>query len=294
MDQAETLRMKFREPLFSVKRQPRVLAITSGKGGVGKTNVVANVAIALSKAGQKTLVLDADLGLGNMDILFGIIPQYTLEHVLLGDKTLSEVILKGPCGIHVLPSSSGVEELTALDHERKLILLSELEQLEQEVDVLLIDTASGISSNVAYFNMAAQEIIVVASGEPASITDAYAVMKVMSKQYGEKRFHLLVNMVQGHVEAKEVYRKLSLAADRFLGIAVEYLGYIPEDDYLRLAVHQQRAVVDLYPQARSSRRFDALARKILQLPVPSMSKGNVQFLWNRLVYGDSHGIKEKV
>ena len=294
MDQAETLRMKFREPLVTTKPQVRVLAITSGKGGVGKTNVVANLALALSRAGQKTLVLDADLGLGNMDILFGIIPQYTLEHVLLGDKTLADVIMKGPGGIHILPSSSGVEELTALDQEKKLILLSELEHLEQEVDVLLIDTAAGISSNVTYFNMAAQEIIVVACGEPASITDAYAVMKVMSRQYGEKRFQLLVNMVRGHVEAKEVYRKLSLAADRFLGIAVNYLGYIPEDDYLRMAVSQQRAVVDLYPQARSSRQFGVLARNILQLPIPIHPKGNVQFLWNRLVYGESHAIKEKV
>lgn len=294
MDQAEMLRVKFSETILSTERRPRVLAITSGKGGVGKTNVVANLAIALSNAGQKTLILDADLGLGNLDILFGIIPQYTLEHVLLGDKGLSDVIMKGPGGIHVLPSSSGVEELTALDHEKKLILLSELEQLEKEVDVLLIDTASGISSNVCYFNMAAQEIIVVASGEPASITDAYAVMKVMSKQYGEKRFHLLVNLVQGYAEAKEVYRKLSLVAGQFLGVAVEYLGYIPEDDYLRMAVHQQRAVVDLYPQARSSRQFEKLAGKVLRMPIPIMPKGNVQFLWNRLVYGSSHVIQEKV
>jgi flagellar biosynthesis protein FlhG len=264
-----------------------VLAVTSGKGGVGKTNVVANTAVALSREGLKVLVLDADLGLGNMDVLLGVLPKYTIEHVLAGQKTLSEIMVKGPCGIQILSTGSGVESLAFLTPEQKLLLLSELDRLEMQVDVFLIDTAAGISSNVLYFNAAAQEIIVVASPEPTSITDAYAVMKVLSKRYAEKRFHLLVNQVHGESEAREVHRKLSAAADQFLDIAIDYIGFIPMDDYLRMAVCKQRAVADIYPDAKSSRGFIRLAHKIMQWPACATPKGNVQFLWKRMLSMES-------
>ncbi|MFY9270348.1 MAG: MinD/ParA family protein, partial [Candidatus Manganitrophaceae bacterium] len=226
------------------------------------------------------------LGLGNIDVLLGMIPPYTLEHVLTGQKSISEVIVEGPAGIRILPTSSGTEALTALTAEQKLILLSELDRLEREVDVFLIDTAAGISSNVIYFNMVAQEILVVATPEPTSITDAYAVMKVLSRRYREKRFQLLVNMFRNEEEAKEVFRKLSLAADQFLGVAVELAGAIPHDDYLRMAVCQQATVVERYPHARSSRRFVDLAKTILRKPAELIPKGNAQFLWRTLFTGD--------
>jgi flagellar biosynthesis protein FlhG len=268
-------------------RSPKVIAITSGKGGVGKTNVVANLAVALSRMGQQVMILDADLGLGNLDVLLGIVPKFTMEHVLLGQKTLSEVMVEGPGGIQILPASSGREQLTHITPEQKLILQAEFDRLEKAMNVFLIDTGAGISTNVLYFNTVAQEIIVVASPEPTSIADAYAVMKVLSKRYAEKRFNLLVNMVRGETEAREVHRRLSRAAERFLDIVIHYAGFIPEDDYLRMAVSEQRAVVEFHPQSRSSQGFMRLAGKVMEWPVDSIPKGGVQFLWRRMLLAEA-------
>ncbi len=287
MDQAKTLRDQAGPLSLAEGRRPKVIAVTSGKGGVGKTNVVVNLAVALSNLGQRLLVLDADIALGNIDVLFGIVPKYTLEHLLLGQKSLQEVISQGPCGVQILPAGSGSADLAHLTPEQKLILLTELDRLEQEIDIFLIDTAAGISSNVLYFSTVAQEIIVVASPEPTSLTDAYAVMKVLSKRHGEKRFKLLVNLARDENEGREVYRKLSLAAERFLDIAIDYIGFIPHDDYLRMAVSQQKSVVEIYPKAKSSVGFTGLAQKMIQWPASSAPKGNVQFLWRKILSQDS-------
>ena len=267
------------EPVARVQ----VIAVTSGKGGVGKTNVSANLALALARSGKRVLVLDADLGLGNLDVLLGLAPRYTLEHVLSGEKSMSDVVATGPSGIMILPASSGIHDLTALSQEQQLLLQDELEGLTRSVDVLLIDTGAGISSNVLYFAVAAQEILVVASPEPTSITDAYALMKVLFLQHGEKRFRLLVNMAAGGAEAMVVYRKLCTVADRFLNISIDYVGYVPEDDYVTMAVCRQRAVVDLYPRAQSSRQFEKLAKVVGGWDVPELPKGTMQFFWRRQI-----------
>ncbi|MFQ5543909.1 MAG: MinD/ParA family protein [Nitrospiria bacterium] len=273
---------KFRQPSFLT---PKVIAVTSGKGGVGKTNAVANLAVSLASLGKSVVILDADLGLGNLDVLFGLIPKYTIEHVVLGERRLSEVMMEGPKGIRILPTSSGSEDMTQLTPEQKLILLTELEHLEKSVDVFLIDTAAGISSNVLYFNTVAQEIIVIVSPEPTSITDAYAIMKILSKRHGEKRFRLLVNMAGNPREAKEVFRKLTLVSDQFLNISIDYIGFIPLDDYLRMSVREQKSVVDLHPLAPSSQRFLQLAEDILEWPTLEIPKGNIQFFWKQLLNG---------
>ena len=264
-------------------RPPRVITVTSGKGGVGKTNVVANLAIALSRTGKRVLVLDADLGLGNIDVLLGLTPKCTLEHVLSGARSLSDIMLQGPSGIRILPASSGMPQLTALTEAQHVILQAELEQISHMFDILLIDTGAGISSNVTFFAAAAQSIIVVISPEPTSLTDAYALMKVLLRQYRERRFHVLVNLAKSPNEASRVFSKLEVAASRFLQISIEYLGAVPLDDYLPLAVTQQRAVLDRYPQAPSSRAFVSLTEAVDRLAVPDLPKGTVQFLWQHLL-----------
>jgi flagellar biosynthesis protein FlhG len=264
-------------------RPPQVITVTSGKGGVGKTNVVTNLAIALSRAGKRVLVLDADLGLGNIDVLLGLTPKYTLEHVLSGTRSLSDIMLEGPSGIRILPASSGLAQLTALTESQHLILQGELEQVSHLIDILLIDTGAGISSNVTFFAAAAQSIVVVISPEPTSLTDAYALMKVLLRQYRERRFHVLVNLAKSPNEAARVFAKLEVAASRFLQISIEYLGAVPLDDYLPLAVTQQRAVLDRYPHAPSSRAFVSLTEAVDRLAVPDLPKGTVQFLWQQLL-----------
>lgn len=264
-------------------RPPQVITVTSGKGGVGKTNVVTNLAIALSRAGKRVLVLDADLGLGNIDVLLGLTPKYTLEHVLSGTRSLSEIILQGPSGIRILPASSGLSQLTALTEPQHLILQAELEQVSHLIDILLIDTGAGISSNVTFFAAAAQSIIVVVSPEPTSLTDAYALMKVLLRQYRERKFHVLVNLAKSPNEAARVFAKLEVAASRFLQISIDYLGAVPLDDYLPMAVIQQRAVLDRYPQAPSSRAFLSLTETVDRLAVPELPKGTVQFFWQQLL-----------
>lgn len=264
-------------------KRVKVISVTSGKGGVGKTSVVANLAFALTRIGKRVLVLDADIGLGNLDVMLGLTPRYNLQHVINGEIGISEVIVHGPGGMLILPASSGVQELSELTPQQKLNLLSELDKLDHTIDMMLIDTAAGISGNVMYFNTAAQDIIVVASPEPTSITDAYALMKVLHTKYGECHFKLLVNMVKDPVEGKEVYRKLGKAADRFLNISMDYIGYILKDKHVGMSVMEQKSVVELYPWAEASRCFTSLARGVGEWPVNSHLKGNIQFLWRRLM-----------
>jgi len=250
---------------------------------VGKTNVVANLAFAFTRMGKEVLVLDADLGLANIDVLLGLTPQYTIQHLLNREKTVHEILTQGPGGMWILPASSGVLELVDLDETQKICLLEELDLVAETVDILLIDTGAGISSNVLYFNMAAEESIVVMTPEPTSITDAYALIKVLSKKYRKEKFALLINSAQNGREAKEAFRKISMAVDRFLGsTSLDYLGFVPFDEKLPLAVKQQRPVLELYPQALSSRSFMEVAKVLVEKPVPLTAHGQIQFFWQHL------------
>jgi flagellar biosynthesis protein FlhG len=230
---------------------------------------VANLGFALSRFGKKVLILDADLGLGNLDVLLGLTPQYNLSHVIRGEKSLSEVVVSGPGRLKILPAASGIQDLTELSGQERHQMFSQLEEYIQVYDIMLIDTAAGISSNVLYFNIRADEILVVATPEPTSITDAYALMKVLSVQYGINHFKLVVNGTANDHEADDVYRQLSLVADRFLNISIEYYGGITLDEKLRKGVRQQKVVSEYAPLAKASRGFAALARKIASIETPA-------------------------
>jgi flagellar biosynthesis protein FlhG len=267
----------------SSKSKTRVIAITSGKGGVGKTSIVANLGYALTKLGKKVLIFDADLGLGNLDVLLGLAPKYNLSHVIMGAKTIREILVEGPGSMEILPASSGVQELTQLTREQKVQILTELDLLINDMDILLIDTAAGISSNVMDFNATAQEIIVVVSPEPTSITDAYALMKVLSLKYSEKGCKLLVNMTTRLDEGRDVFRQLHLVTERFLDIRIEYLGSILSDDKVTRGVKNQKIVCELYPNSPASKCFNDLANKIIKTPPLNLPEGGSNFFWRHLI-----------
>lgn len=257
------------------------IAISSGKGGVGKSNIVANLAIALRKIGSEVMILDADLGLSNIDVLFQLAPKYNIQHVLNGEKTLIDIITEGPHGIKILPASSGIQELTALDEFQRLKILEEFDSFDKNLDILLIDTAAGISENVAFFCAAAQEIIVVTAPEPTALTDAYALIKVLSTRYQERSFNVLFNSVSSSGEAEEMFRRLYMVAERFLSISLNYLGYIPYDESVKKAVKMQKAFVDIYPTSPASKKIYELAPKLLKME--GKIKGSLQFFIGNLL-----------
>lgn len=294
MNQAETLekimtRSQPQKKRMSTHRdstdaQPRVICVTSGKGGVGKTNVVTNLGYSLAKAGKKVLILDADLNLANVDILLGLTPRYNLHHVFMGEKTLAEVLVQGPEGLLILPASSGIMELADLTEQQRLYFLSEMSALAQKIDIMLIDTAAGINNNVIYFNLAARERIIILTPEPTSLTDAYALVKVLSSRHDVKKFRILVNLARSEKEALSVFRKLSIVADRFLdSLSLDYLGYIPYDSKLPTAVREQRLVSDIFPDAPSSKMFSKLAGNIFREEPEMKADGNIKFFWQGLV-----------
>jgi flagellar biosynthesis protein FlhG len=276
-------RSTLRNPSGQVFDSPhRVISVTSGKGGVGKTNIVGGLALALTEIGHKVLILDADLGLANIDIIFGVHPKYNIGHVLSGEKGLKDIIVPGPNGIRIIPAGSGFVHLTHLSDGQKLSLLAEFEALEDAFDFFLIDTGAGISTNVTYFNLAADECIIVVTAEPTSVTDAYAMIKVMSTEHGEKRFKLLMNMVTDEKEAKNVYLNLCQAADRFLnGVVLEYMGFIPQDEKVRHAVLNRKSFFDLFPQSAASQKLRQVAVDLAESPRRSDVNGNIKFFMKR-------------
>ncbi|XPS85920.1 FlhG: predicted flagellar biosynthesis protein [Desulfosarcina variabilis str. Montpellier] len=263
--------------------QARVIAITSGKGGVGKTNIVANMGYTLCKAGKRVLIFDADLGLGNLDVLLGLTPQYNLSHVIEGQKKLSDIIVSGPGQLKILPASSGIQELTKLTHPQKIKLFNELHVLLSDYDIVLIDTAAGISSNVLYFNASANEIMVVVTPEPTSITDAYALMKILSVKYQEKHFRLLVNQAKNEREADEVSRQLCLVANRFLDVSIDYFGSILADSKVKSGVRKQKVVSQIAPMSQASRDFFQLSHKLIRTQPMVQRSENRPLIWQDIV-----------
>jgi flagellar biosynthesis protein FlhG len=269
---------------WQASRPLRVLTVTSGKGGVGKSNIVANLGLALVGLGYRVLLMDADLGLANLDILLGLSPRYTIQDVLSLEQGLSRVIIKGPGGLKVLPACSGIPELAELDESQKVFLLHELDHYSEGIDLVLIDTGAGISGNVLFFNLAAQERILVTNGQPTSLTDSFALIKIMVTRHRQNRFKLLVNGVTRQ-EAEAVYLTLLHLVESFLGLEVslEFLGFIPFDESIPKAVIRQEPVLTLYPRAPASQSFTRIARHLLASPPPEGMDGGIKFFWRRLL-----------
>lgn len=261
----------------------QVYSITSGKGGVGKTAVVANLACILGSMGKRVLILDADLGLANIDVVFGLSPAYNLNHFFCGDCSLEQIMVEGPRGIKILPAGSGIQNFTRLGAQQKMSLFDGLDQMHSHFDFVLIDTEAGISENVTYFNTAAQEILVVTTPDPTAITDAYALMKLLSTKYHEKKFNLVVNQIQTEDDALDVYRKLTMVANRYLDVSINYLGSIPEDRQMVESIRKQRVITELFPNSNISKAFCQLAGRICLEPAQRVAKGNLQFFWKKLL-----------
>lgn len=283
MDQAESLRQMMSRQNGDV----RVIAVTSGKGGVGKTNVTANLAILAAQQGRRVLVVDGDLGLANVEIVFGLTPRYHLGHLLDGTAELSQVLASGPEGVRVLPGGTGVRSLTVLDDPQKLRFMAALDTIEDEFDLVLIDTGAGIGDNVLFFVGGAQEALLVLTPEPTSLSDAYAAVKVLSLEGGVEHFNVLVNHVAAEQQAREIYEKLCTVSRRFLKARLKLLGQLPRDENIHRAVLSQRPLVQAFPHSPAARAMKVIADRLLSEPPPQSSVGGLKFLWQRLLRGSA-------
>lgn len=261
----------------------QVIAVTGGKGGVGKTSVAVNLATALASTGRRVMLLDGDLGLANVDVFLGLSPRHTMAHVLSGERTLEEIIIESPQGVQVIPGASGVAELANLSAAGHLGLVQAFSALSTRVDTLIVDTSAGISHSVVQFSQAAQHVLLVVCDEPASMTDAYALIKVMSRNHNVSRFNIVANMVRAPGEGQGLFEKLQRVTGRFLDVTLDYVGEIPEDQYLRKAIREQRPVVAAFPSCPAARAFKKLALQADKWPVPDCPRGNLEFFVERLV-----------
>jgi flagellar biosynthesis protein FlhG len=237
----------------------------------------------MTRLGKRVVIIDADVGLANIDIVFNLRPKYNIRHLVSGEKTLSQVMVTTDHGIGILPGGSGFADLTRFSEGEKLTLLSEFEAFSDMADIILLDTGAGISSNVLYFNASADQCLVVATTEPTSITDAYALMKVMSQNYGIKYFKLMVNMADNRAGAKRVYASLSNAMDKFLkNVVLEYCGYVPFDPALKKAVQNRSILLDTVKQSPAANAMSDLAKNLLNDNRTNQNQGNLTFFMNRV------------
>lgn len=243
----------------AARRHCRTIAVAGGKGGVGKSTVAVNLGVALATAGREVVLLDADMGLANVDVMLGLAPSRHIGHLLDGECTLDELMLGGPRGLRVVPAGSGARRLAQLSSGEHAAIIRAFDELAQPPEYLLVDTAAGLSDNVTMFAAAAAEVIVVVCDEPASLTDAYGLTKVLSRDFGVRRIRMVANMVRNEGDARALHQKLARVSDRFLDVVIEFGGWVPHDERLRQAIRRQCAVVDLWPSSHSALAFKRLA-----------------------------------
>ena len=267
----------------------RVVAVTSGKGGVGKTTVSINLSVALASLGHDVVLLDADLSLANVDVLLGLNTGRTLSHVVAGECALQEVIITGPAGVRIVPAAAGIQHMAELSAFQRAGLINAFSQLERAADFMIVDTAAGIAANTLDFCDASHEVLVVVTDDPASITDAYATIKVLNQRSGRNRFRVLVNMAQDPAGAMRLYRRLLEVTDHYLDVALDYAGAIPLDPHVRSAVRRRQALVEAYPASRAGLAFKNLAATTDKWPVPRGASGRMEFFVERMARTESLG-----
>lgn len=287
-DQAERLRQLAKESLETQEQRSdtRVLAVASGKGGVGKTNFVVNLAIALQEVGKKAIIFDADLGMANIDVVLGIVPSYTLTHVIRGQKTLQEIVLEGPQGVKFLPGSAGVEDLVQLSEAQIQELIRQWNSLEERFDYILVDTGAGLHSDVLNFLRAADDIVIVLTPEPPSITDAYSLIKVLAQKELKADVHMVVNQVDHEEEGRQIFKRISRVAQDFLSLNLRFLGAIPADDKVGAAVKRQKPFLLVYPNTVASKGIRTIVQRLLDEP-EKPAGGMKQFLTKMLGFFNS-------
>lgn len=243
-------------------RRKKSIAITSGKGGVGKSSIVSNMAYLLSSMRKSTYILDADLALGNIDIMLGMVPKFNIRDLINGTKSMHDIIVDGPFGIKIIPATSGISEFSNLSMDEKNILLSSFQDIP-DYDFLLMDTSAGISSNVVYFNAISQDVFVIITPDPASLTDSYATIKVLNRETGRQDFQIIVNMVRDEKEALDMYKKILLVTDRFLNISLDFVGYIPLDKNVNMAIKKQRLWAENFPETYATKALMQICNRLV-------------------------------
>lgn len=263
-------------------RQTKTISITSGKGGVGKSTIVSNLAATLAEQGKRVLILDGDLGMANIDIMFGLRTFHSIQSVISGERDLVDIISPVSENIALIPGGSGIYGLSRLNAFERQHLLDQVGALSGQYDYMLIDTAPGIDDNVLSLNTAAQEIMVVITPDPASITDGYALIKVLAQRHRESRFGIITNLVRDEAEGMQTFRRISDVASKFLCVSLDFRGYLPIDPNLRQATRQQQLVVQAFPQSAASLGFRRIAEKLNNYSRVSELKGGLQFFWSQV------------
>ncbi len=262
----------------------QIFSITSGKGGVGKTSLICNMALQFGRLGRRVLLIDADMGLANVDIMMGFKPESNLSDLFGGRAALSDLLVEARPGVTVLPAASGVQEMTHLEDGLMMQLMGALDALDADFDVVLVDTGAGIGQNVLRFNAAARRVLVVSTPEPTSMTDAYATIKVLSGSHGVKRFRLVVNQVESRKQSLRVYRHITTVADQYLDdVAIEYAGFVVSDPNVSKAVIERKLLLERFPDSPASGCIRDLVGDLMHDVEESAPSGNMQFFWKRLL-----------
>jgi len=288
MDQAEVLRRMIQQS--EPKPAARVITVTSGKGGVGKSNISINLAIQMSRLGKRVVVFDADFGLANIEVMLGVRPQYNMADLMFKGKELKDIITDGPENIKFISGGSGIQELAKMTRDQVLYLTRKLAELDEYADIIIIDTGAGIADSVLEFVVASSEVLLVATPEPTSITDAYALLKALNRKKEFSKTHTTIKMIANRVTNQEeglhLYEKMNVVVNKFLNIPLEYLGAVPFDDQIRKAVMRQKPISVTNPEAASAKALKMVTQKLLDMEMDEEKKGNgISLFFSNLIRG---------